>query len=175
MTNKEKVLGLTELRYDLAQKLTEIMTPPHNKSIFPEPVSHILKCHLLTEVALEKLIKLAYHPNGDAVLAANLSYSKKLTIASKTILFDDFELLTEETVCSLKQLNSIRNRLSHELDATITKKEIVNLFMGNVPFTIPNVKEAETDELIYHYTPFIFGYMLPKYEEIDDNEFSQCT
>lgn len=121
------------------------------------------------KVVMQRLIKYAYHPNGEAIFSAKLSYSDKLKIVSKTILFDGYPLLPEDIVCSLRRLNKIRNRLSHNLDATITKDEAVSLFVGDIPYAVQlrPIEDESVEYLIYQYTPFLFGNMLPKYEEIE--------
>ncbi len=103
---------------------------------------------------------------GNAILSARLSYGQKLDVASRTILFDDYTLISDRVVGSLRKLNKIRNRLSHELDATITKEEVIDLFMGfehPMPF---DPMKADVSLLIFHYTAFIFGNMLPKFEPL---------
>lgn len=77
---------------------------------------------------------------------------------------EDYPLLPDIVVGSLRKLNKLRNRFSHELGATVTKEEVIDLFMG-VDHPMPvDPKDADVPLLIYHYTSFIFGNMLPKYE-----------
>jgi len=164
---KEKLLGLTKLRYETLPLLLQNMQVDETLNI-GDPISRILKCHLLSEVVLDKLIQFAFEPNGDAILSAKLNYGQKLNIASKTLLVEDYSLLPDLAVGSLRKLNKLRNRLSHELGATITQDEVIELFMGAnhpMPFD-PN--KADVPLLIYHYTSFIFGNMLPKYETIEE-------
>src|SRR5262249_22087721 len=69
-------------------------------------------------------------------------------------------------VGSLRKLNRIRNRLAHELDATVTRDEVLALFMGIDHLMPIDPKTADISLLVYHYTPFIFGNLLPKLEPI---------
>lgn len=126
---REKLLGLTKLRYETLPLLMKSMRVGENLNI-GDSISRILKCHLLSEVVLDKLIEYAFEPNGDAILSAKLSYSQKLDIASRTMLVEDYPLLPDQAVGSLRKLNRIRNRLSHELGATVTHDEAIDLFMG---------------------------------------------
>lgn len=163
---KDKLLRLTALRYQTMPLLMSSMKPDENLHIGDE-VSRILKCHLLSEAVLDKLIELAFEPNGEALLSGRLTYSQKLEIASRSRLVEDYPLLPDFVIGSLRKLNQIRNRLSHELGATVTREEVIGLFMG-IDFPMPiDSSSADVTAIIYQYTAFIFGYMLPKFEEID--------
>lgn len=164
---KEKLMGLTKLRYETLPLLMKNMQVDESLNI-GDPISRILKCHLLSEIVLDKLIQFAFEPNGDAILSARLSYSQKLDIASRTMLVEDYSLIPELAVGSLRKLNKIRNRLSHELGASVTREEAIDLFMGvDLPMTV-DLSEADVPLLIYHYTAFIFGGMLPKFESVEE-------
>lgn len=166
---KDKLLRITELRYETSLLLSEIMQVNESLDI-GDPVSRILKCHLLSEAILDRLLGLVFEPNGDAILSARLSYSQKLNIASRTVLVKDCELLPDFVVGSLRKLNQIRNRLAHELGANVTREEIMGLFMG-IEHPMPtDPSTADLSLLIFHYTPFIFGNMLPKFEEIEEDK-----
>ena len=164
---KEKLMGLTKLRYETLPLLMKNMQVDENLNI-GDPISRILKCHLLSEVVLDRLIQFAFEPNGDAILSARLSYGKKLDITSRVVLAEDFPLIPDLAVGSLRKLNKIRNRLSHELGASVTREEAIDLFMGiDHPMPVDPMK-ADVPLLIYHYTAFIFGSMLPKFESVED-------
>ena len=160
---KYRLKRLTELRYKTLPILMESMQTSSNIQL-GEPISLILKCHLLSEVVIDRLIQLAFEPNGDAILSANLTYSKKVDIASKTVLANDFPLLSDMVVGSLRKLNKIRNRLAHELGSSVSREEAIELFMGS-EHPMPNdPMKSDVRLLIYHYTTFLFGNLLPKYE-----------
>ena len=91
------------------------------------------------------------------MLSANLRYAQKLDIASRSILTEDFELVPNYVVSSLRQLNKLRNRLSHNLSASVTQKEALELFQG-IEYPMPfDIKNADVSMLIYQFTSFIFG------------------
>lgn len=163
---KDRLLRLTALRYESLPLLLENMQPDESLRI-GDPVSRILKCHLLSEVVLDRLLEIALEPNGEAVLSARLSYNQKLSIASRSVLTKDYELLPDYVVGSLRRLNQIRNRLAHELGASVSREEVIDLFMGiDQPMSV-DPSTADVSLLIYHYTSFIFGNMLPKYEAVE--------
>jgi hypothetical protein len=160
---KEKLMGLTELRYETLPRLMKIMQADEDRNI-GDSISTIVKCHLLSEVVLDRLIEFAFMPNGNAILSAGLRYSQKLDIVSRTMLVEDYPLIPDLAVGSLRKLNKVRNRLSHELEASVSHEEIIDLFMGvDHPMPFDSAK-VDVPLLIYHYTAFIFGNMLPKYE-----------
>jgi hypothetical protein len=165
---RERVLQLTKLRYEAMPLLMDEMRVDEEAQM-GDVVSRILKVHLLSEVAIDKLLQLALAPNGDAVLTAGLRYETKLTIASRCQLADDLPLLQDFVVGSLRKLSRVRNRLAHELGATVTREEAVGLFMGIDHLMPIDPKTADVAMLIYHYTGFIFGNLLPKYEPIEDD------
>lgn len=170
---QEKLLRLTSLRYEMMLQLSETMKPEEHMRgggvlhYLGDPVARVLKCHLLTEVALEKLLLLALEPNGGAVISANLSYSKKLEIAARCELVPEWELIPPHIVGSLRKLNKLRNRLAHEFGATVNREEAIGLFMGEEHSIPLDPNETNVALIIYHYTAFIFGNMLRKYEEVD--------
>ncbi|MEL7167852.1 MAG: hypothetical protein AAGN64_00745 [Bacteroidota bacterium] len=173
---QDKLLRLTSLRYEMMLQLTEAMKPEEHRQgdeaplyLVGDPVARVLKCHLLTEVALEKLLLLALEPNGEAVVSANLTYSKKLEIASRCELVPEWELIPSHIVGSLRRLNKLRNRLAHEFGATVSHEEAMGLFMGEKHPMPLDPDEADVVLIIYHYTAFIFGNMLPKYEAVDQD------
>ena len=133
-----------------------------------DPISRILKCHLLTEHILDSLLRHCFAPNGDAVLGIRLGYRQKLDIASKCLLVEEYSLLDTTTVGSLRRLNTLRNRIAHKLGEVVDPLEIFELFMGvDHPMAI---SETETDVglIVYHYCSFIFGNMLPNYQLSED-------
>lgn len=163
----DKLLQLTKLRYEMLPLLIKCTQVDENLNM-GDPISRIVVCHLLSELVLDKLLNLALAPNGDAVLSASLTYSQKLDIASRTLLEEDWPLLPNFVTGSLRKLNRIRNKMAHELGVTITREEVIDLFMG-VDHLMPiDPNTASISMLIYHYTPFIFGNMLPKFETIDE-------
>lgn len=160
-TLKEKLLRLTELRY---KKLPMLMENMRIMTGIGDPVSQLIRCHLITEALLDELIELAFYPNGSAITSADLAYAKKLQICSASFLHEEWPLLPSFVVGSLRKLNALRNRMAHELGATVSVSEIMELFVSeNHPMPILPTEE-NINIVIYHYTSFIFGNLLPKWE-----------
>lgn len=166
---RHKLLRLTKLRYEMFPVLLDNMRVSDDLAL-DDPVLAVLKCHLLSEVVLDRLLTLALGPNGHAVLSVRLSYAQKLNVASRCVLVENYELLPDFVVGSLRRLNRIRNRLAHELGATVKRDEVLALFM-DVDHLMPvDPLTADVALLLYHYTPFIFGHMLPKFEVASEEE-----
>lgn len=159
---KKQLLELTKRRYKKLPKLFETM---RKMMEIDDSISLIIRCHLTTESLLDELIELVFFPNGNAITSSSLSYDKKLQILSKAKLVDDWPVLPDHVIGSLRKLNSIRNRMAHKIEATLNAEEITELFMGEIPLTV-NSEEKNVNILIYHYTSFIFGNLLPNYEAV---------
>jgi hypothetical protein len=81
-------------------------------------VTRLLNGHLLAEYYLEQIIinELA---RGDRLLdEGNLQFWNKL------LLVKSFDILDDELITSLKNLNTVRNATSHEIDYKITETDI---------------------------------------------------
>jgi hypothetical protein len=161
---QEKILRIAKLRHELLPLLTEHLTEAE------DVVGYILKCHLFTEVILDDLIKLVLVENGEAVLSIGITYHQKLNLVSKLYLVDGIELLPEYVIISLRKLNQLRNKISHEIGKNVSDDDIQELFMGlenELPY--PNILEYGQKAAIKRYAAFIFGCMLPKLE-LDNDE-----
>lgn len=84
-------------------------------SRFDDEASIALKGHLLSEFLLNRIIESKLGQNK----IKNMTYSMKLCLLEK------HHLLPEEMMLNLRLLNSFRNRLMHELDVSISKKEMI--------------------------------------------------
>lgn len=159
---RERLLKLTELRFRNLPLLFDNLKDANDN------VGIILKCHLFTEAMLEDLIRLALENHADAVLSLNLSYAQKLELAGRLRLVEDWELLPSYVIGSLRKLNKLRNRIAHRLGTTVGGEDIHELFVGleaELPYEIP---DSDTQLAMRRYLAFIYGYMLPKYEQIQD-------
>lgn len=131
-------------------------------------VGYLLKAHLFTEAILEELLKLAFNEKAEAILSIGLTYNQKLNLVSKLSLCNDWDLLPDYIVGSLRKLNKLRNRTAHQIGEAISDDEIIDLFNGlddKLPYK--NVLEDGQKVAIHRYIAFIFGCMLPKYESTD--------
>lgn len=80
-----------------------------------DEIAITLKGHLLSEYLLDRILESRFEPNK----------TKDLTYARKLSLLEKHSFLPEELLLNLRLLNSFRNRLSHELDVSIGKEEMV--------------------------------------------------
>jgi hypothetical protein len=132
-------------------------------------ISEILRIHLVTEYLLEELIRLVLEKNAEPVLSIGLKYSQKLELASKLELIEEFNLLPDYVVGSLRKLNKLRNRVAHRLNEFVNDAEILELFVG-MESELLYVELMENGQVIAlrRYLSFICGYMLPKFERIEN-------
>ena len=63
-TLKDRLLSLTELRY---KNLPMLMENMRIMTTVGDPVSQLIRCHLITEALLDELIELVFYPNGFAI------------------------------------------------------------------------------------------------------------
>lgn len=82
-----------------------------------DSVSMVLRCHLLAEYYLDHLI-ISILPRGDILL------DQKFSFIQKVFIVDALNILSRETIDSIKALNSIRNHCSHDIDYKITESDI---------------------------------------------------
>lgn len=81
-----------------------------------DPVSIVLRLHLLAEFFLDQII-IAKLSRGD-LLVDHFTFIQKLRIV------DSFSVLEHKEVDSLRNLNTVRNRCSHDLDYQLTESDI---------------------------------------------------
>ena len=107
--------GTSEMEQFLRREVKEfasIMRETDN-IIFP-----FLRFHLLTENLLERIV-ISHLARAKLFLdKANPSYYHKLC------LVDSFDILDEKTMVAIKNLNSIRNRLAHSRESSISVEDL---------------------------------------------------
>lgn len=154
---------LTELRYRNMPLLMEAAKGDDGVA------GEIVRIHLVTEYLLEELIRLVLERNAEPVLSIGLKYSQKLKLASQLELVEEFNLLPDYVVGSLRKLNKLRNRVAHRLNESVKDAEILDLFVG-LESELPYVELMEHGRVgaLRRYLSFIFGCMLPKFEPIEN-------
>ena len=160
---QQEILKITELRAKRLPFLGEHLSDTD------DIIGYILKCHLFTESILDDLIRLVLKENAEAVLSISLTYSNKLNLVARLNIVEGIELIPEYAVDSLRKLNQLRNRISHELGKTVTDSEIKELFMGlesELPYK--DILEHGQKDAVKRYAAFIFGCLLPKFELHDE-------
>jgi len=81
-----------------------------------DEASIILKGHLLSEYLLNRII-------NEKISAPKKT--KRITYSQKIRLLEKHCLLTEDIISNLRLLNNFRNKLAHELDASIGYDEMI--------------------------------------------------
>ncbi len=87
-----------------------------------DEVTIVLRSHLLVEYYLDQIILLNI-PRGDVLL------DQKFSFIQKTYIVESLEVLPERLINSVKNLNSIRNRCSHDLDYKISEVDVDKIGM----------------------------------------------
>lgn len=156
---KQKLLELTELRYRHLAQLMEMTRPQQDQ------IGNIMRCHLFAESLLEELIRIGVGANAEAVLGVRLTFAQKLGIVSGMELSEDWPILPDFIVGSLRRLNALRNSLAHQFRYEISEEDVRDLFLG-LEDTLPygDVLDSGIDIAISRYAAYIYGHMLPKYE-----------
>jgi hypothetical protein len=120
---------------------------------------------LVVESALVELMRLSLGKSAEAILAASLTFNQKLAIVSRLELHDGFELLPVTVTTSLKNLNSMRNKVAHRLGHDIEDDDVRQLFAGlgeELPYG--DLLEHGQTVALSRYAAWIAGHLLPKYE-----------
>lgn len=101
----------TENQDEEFEKIQRFMSKQSEDLVF------ILRIHLLIEQRIEKFLQIII-PRSDRVLEGRFSFHQKL------LILDSFDLLGEGLVKAIKNLNTLRNNYSHEVDFSITEREL---------------------------------------------------
>ena len=112
-TVKEKLLSLTSARYK--HLLVAVETFKEGE----DPLGILLRVHLTSETVLEELISLVFEEKAKPILSLALTYRQKLDLVSQLEIDDDWPLLPDYIVGSLRKLNKLRNQLVHQLNGSI--------------------------------------------------------
>lgn len=87
-------------------------------SISEDGVASVLRFHLLSEYFLEQAIRVVL-PRGDKIIdSGNYSFAQKLGVVEAAQAFPD------SLISSLRNLNKVRNKCSHELNHQVTDRDL---------------------------------------------------
>ena len=158
----QKLKALTNKRFELMPLVVKQVQDMANT------FNEVVKAHLMTELFLEELIKVACPQVYDAVKSIKLTYRQKLDFVSKLELTEGYPLLDEHTIGSLRKLNKMRNDFSHRLGHSVTDEEIEALYGGHISgakeLYVGQLPESTQNVAIGQYLFYLFGNMFPKYE-----------
>lgn len=79
-----------------------------------DPMSALLKAHLLIEQYLERIIAAKLNKSVKLLKDGRLNFHQKL------LLVDSFEIIDNKTYEAIKKLNEIRNDCAHQVEAELT-------------------------------------------------------
>lgn len=116
-------------------------------------IGWVLKCHLLTEGLLERIIR-ACIPSGEALLQkSSFTYRQKLELACS------LEVLSDEIILALRTLNNLRNSCAHELKTHINLEQMKPLGMafGKEEFSRFLEESEENEE---HFLGSVIGFLV---------------
>ena len=83
-----------------------------------DSVATALKFHLLTEFYLEQMIRLVLARGDKLIDSGNYSYAQKLGIVEAS------DRVPDNLLSSLRNLNKLRNKCSHEMDYKISDSDL---------------------------------------------------
>ncbi|MCH8011040.1 MAG: hypothetical protein IIA61_03675 [Candidatus Marinimicrobia bacterium] len=121
-----------------------------------DPVLLLLRAHLLTENLIKSLIMLVLERGDRIVFNGNLGYYQKVS------LLDSFDIVPDELISSLKNLNKVRNKCSHEMDKQITISDIDFIGSSLKDEYTKTKREYRNDHktLLYTTLAYICGYLV---------------
>jgi hypothetical protein len=130
-----------------------------------DPINMILRCHLLAEVYLDKVILFSI-TRGDIIVDSRFQFSEKLTIV------EALDIFSKDVIDSLKRLNSIRNSCSHELDYRISEREVdkIGAPLGNTYFQDLKEHFSNNKKLLYFTLLTLMARMTGKVKRILDEK-----
>jgi hypothetical protein len=110
-----------------------------------EITGRILRAHLFVEHFLTDYLQ-AQNPNLGSLEDARLSFTQKL------LLVDEKKSVIVYLLPGIKRINTIRNRVAHSLEATITKEDR-DLFLSIDFFVAMRNEEAKYDKRKLSFEP----------------------
>ncbi|MGR5150125.1 hypothetical protein ACQKP8_26715 [Photobacterium alginatilyticum] len=162
MLNKFKEDEIVKLRYKHFAPAIEKLSETNDS------LSMLLRVHLISENILEELIKITFEDKAKAILSLQLNYKQKLDLVRQLQLDDGVPVLADFVVGSLRKLNSLRNKLAHNLDFEISNEHVFELYIE---------KTFEMDELsirpvhlnLKDFAVLVLPSMFPYYEKSTGN------
>ena len=123
-----------------------------------------LRFHLYIEFLLEKFL-INCIPNGYKIIEYG-----RLTFNQKLILVDSFNIVAPEFIQSFKNINKLRNSLSHELSKEISLSDIdkIGTPLGK-KYQILKKNKKSLDLLMISLYSRPIGYLLTHINELENN------
>ncbi len=142
------------------EEFIKAVTPEHDNILI------VLRSHLFSENQLERIIRLKLSRGDRIIEQGNLGYYQKI------VLVDSFDVIPDKLIQVLKNLNRIRNGLSHELTKELTKAEVERLGSPlGADYTRAKTKSAgDLKELLFWILSSICGYLNGGIMALEDHE-----
>lgn len=129
-----------------------------------DSLSMLLRIHLVSEAILEELIRIIYGTKAKPILELQLSYKQKLDLVRHFQLSCNVPVLADFVVGSLRKLNSLRNKLAHNLNFEVTNAHVYDLYIERT-FTMKELAAREVHSNLKDFAILVLPSMLPYYEE----------
>lgn len=120
-------------------------------------VGYLLCCHLVLENYLEAYMQ-ASMGNSFSIEAARLTFAQKISMLSPWNLPDQYNFMP-----SLKHLNSLRNKLGHNIRTVISEDELLPLIQFVEKATGTGVPDRSTSAVLNIYTGLVCAWLAASY------------
>jgi len=126
-------------------------------------IGYLLCCHMVLENYVEAFMQ-AEAGDCFSIKSGRLTFGQKISMLSAaTSLPDKYDFLP-----SLKHLNSLRNRLGHNVRTVISEKELLPLIHFVEKATESKLHKRDTLSVIRHYTEFVCSWLGASYVHIKE-------
>jgi len=134
-----------------------------------EPELIVLRAHLMSERYIERFIKL-FLLKGDTVINQG-----RLTYVQKLNLMDSFGIVPKDLVDCHKNLNTLRNKMAHELgyDIKIEDVDLIGRPMGQTYAKLRKERGQDFKDLLCTVVGYLCGglaYYVVEYEKVSEKK-----
>lgn len=124
-----------------------------------QTVSLVLRTHLIAEGILDEIIETQL-PKGKSI-----TKSGRFTFAHKLTLVSSFNIIDQDIIETVRALNSLRNKLSHNLHESVSEDEVVEL-VSHMPsegkIKTLAFKDKGAQEFLRFSLGFTIGMLIPE-------------
>ncbi|OGH84919.1 MAG: hypothetical protein A2493_00395 [Candidatus Magasanikbacteria bacterium RIFOXYC12_FULL_33_11] len=117
----------------------------------------VLRSHLIIEYFLEKIIN----------QKTSIKLKGKETFYTKILVIEAINLIPEEIIKAIKELNTLRNKIGHELDYEIKEKDTLRLIEYVNRFS--TYKEINTSKNLQKILIYLMGFLNGYLYKIQNN------
>ena len=121
-------------------------------SINYDQIGYLLTCHLIIEHYLDQYIKIKSHKSLSWD-QAKLTFNQKISLLSKQEFPSQYDFIP-----SIKHLNTLRNRLSHNIDTTLTIKDFLPI-IELLKKTKPTQNFTDVSSILEGFTSFVCSWI----------------